>query len=168
MRRILGIAIVLGAAVMASSLALAATGQGTSRHERHAQTIRLTASTFDSRDLDLGPTGPTLGDYFVVTEDLFRHGKKVGTDDGTCTITRIEPKKGTPKRGALTCATTFVLPQGQIAVYGTRSAELASQKPPNFVLAITGGTGVYRRARGTVHIVDLNESDSRVTLRLDR
>lgn len=168
MRRNLGLAIVLGAAVMASSVALAATGHGTSRHGRQAQTIRLTASTFDSRDLDLGPTGPTLGDYFVVTEDLFRHGQKVGTDHGTCTITRIEPKNGTPERGALTCAATFVLPQGQIAVYGTRTAELASQKPPNFVLAVTGGTGVYKRARGTVHIVDLSQSDSRVILRLDR
>lgn len=169
MRRSFVIAIALALALAVSGLALAARGDnGKDSHKRHAQTIELTASGFADRDFDLGPPDLSLGDHFVVTEDLFRKGEKVGQDHATCTITRLEPRTGTPETGAVQCLATLVLPEGQITVQGVRTFALDAQEPPNFVLAVTGGTGAYKAARGTVHIVDLNETDSRLTLELIR
>ena len=167
MRRSFVVASALTSALALSGFALAAPGGAAEEsHQRHTRTIRLTASTFADQDVDVGPPDLTLGDYFVVTEDLFRRGEKVGQDHGVCTITRLEPRSGTLKRGAVQCAATLVLPEGQITVQGVRSSALDAQEPPNFFLAVTGGTGAYKAVRGSVHIVDLNETDSRLTLEL--
>jgi hypothetical protein len=167
MRRSITVASALTSALALSGFALAAPGgAGQDSHQRHARTIHLTASGFADQDVDVGPPDLTLGDHFVVTEDLFRQGEKVGEDHAVCTLTRLEPRSGTAERGAVQCVATFVLPEGQITVQGVRTFALDAQAPPNFVLAVTGGTGAYKAARGTVHIVDLNETDSRLTLEL--
>jgi hypothetical protein len=167
MRRSFVIAMALALALAVSGLALAARGDN-GKGKRHVQTIELTASGFADRDLDLDPPDLSLGDYFVVTEDLFRKGEKVGHDHATCAITRLEPRTGTPETGAVQCLATLVLPEGQITVQGVRTFALDAQEPPNFVVAVTGGTGAYKAARGSVHIVDINETDSRLTLELVR
>jgi hypothetical protein len=68
--------------------------------------------------------------------------KQVGTDLGFCI--RISPADG-----SWTCEWTTFLPKGQINVagpfYDTR----------NSVLAITGGTGAYRKARGEMNLNSL-------------
>ena len=168
MRRNFGLAIALALALAVSSVALAASGDGKRSRTRHTQTIQLTASSFATNDVLVDPPNSRLGDYFVATEDLFRKGEKVGHDDATCTLTRLQPKTGKPETGAVQCLGTFMLPEGQITVQGVRTFAFDAQEPPNFVLAITGGTGAYKAARGTVHIVDLNETDSRITLELIR
>ncbi len=176
MRRNLGIAIaiavVFALALVVSNFTLAA-GSDTAKNAKaddrdHVQTIQLTATLFANKDFDLDPSGLSLGDYFVVTENLFRQGKKVGTDHAVCTITRLEPPTGTPKRGALQCVVTLVLPEGQITVQGVRTGSLSQQQPPRFTLAITGGTGAYKTAHGQVRIVDISATDSRLTLTLIR
>ncbi len=168
MRRNFGIAIALALALVVSSLALAASGDGKGGQRRDAQTIQLTASSFATNDVFADPPDLSLGDYFVATEDLFEKGKKVGHDHATCTLTRLEAKTGKPETGAVQCLITFMLSEGQITVQGVRTFAFDAQEPPNFVLAITGGTGAYKTVRGTVHIVDLNETDSRITLELIR
>jgi hypothetical protein len=104
----------------------------------------------------------------VATEDLFRKGRKVGSDHATCTVTRLEPSTGTPEMGTLQCAVSLVLPDGQITGQGARMFDLVGQELPDFVLALTGGTGAYVGVGGSMHIVDLNETDSRLTLELVR
>ncbi len=47
---------------------------------------------------------------------------------------------------------------------GVRTGSLSSRQPPRFTLAITGRTGAYKTAHGQVRIVDLNVTDSRLTL----
>jgi hypothetical protein len=59
-------------------------------------------------------------------------------------------------------------PQGQVTAQGVRTGALNQRQPPRFTLAITGGTGAYNTARGQVRIVDLNATDSRLTLTLIR
>jgi hypothetical protein len=66
------------------------------------------------------------------------------------------------------CLVTLLLPEGQITVQGVRTGSLTQQLPPPFVLAITGGTGAYKTAHGEVRIVDINATDSRLTLKLIR
>ncbi len=168
MRRNFGIAVALALALVVGSLALAASGDGKGNQRRNGQTIQLTASSFATNDVLVDPPDLSLGDYFVATEDLFRKGRKVGHDHATCTLTRLEPKTGNPQTGAVQCLVTLMLPEGQITTQGVRTFALDAQEPPNFVLAITGGTGAYKAARGSVHIVDLNATDSRLTVRLIR
>jgi hypothetical protein len=52
--------------------------------------------------------------------------------------------------------------------HATRRPVASQRQPPRFTLAITGGTGAYNTARGQVRIVDLNATDSRLTLTLIR
>ena len=167
MPRSLSVVIMLATALVVATVAVASSPDNrTGKSARHTRTMRLTASSFADRDFDVRPRGISLGDNFVATENLFRGGKKVGEDHGTCEITRLEPKRGKAKTGGLQCLVTLVLPEGQITLQGARTAVLASQEPPRFVLAVTGGTGAFRNARGTVRIVDLNRTDSRLTVRL--
>ena len=171
MRRNIGIAIAIALALplVVSNFTLAAGSDNAKSDNRaHVQTIQLTATAFADKDFDLNPPDLSLGDYFVATENLFRQGKKVGTDHAICTITRLEPSTGTPKRLGLQCVATLVLPEGQITAQGVRSESLSQQQPPRFVLAVTGGTGAYKTVHGEVRIVDINATDSRLTLTLIR
>ncbi len=68
--------------------------------------------------------------------------------------------------GALACLATLALTDGQITLQGVRFASLTQQQLPRFTLAITGGTGAYKTAHGQVRIVDINATDSRLTLTL--
>lgn len=171
MRRNLGIAtaIALALALVVSNFTLAVGSDNAKGDDRdRVQTIQLTATSFADQDVDVDPSGLSLGDSFVATEDLFRKGKKVGSDHAVCTLTRLEPPTGTPERFAAQCLATLVLPEGQITLQGVRTGSLSQQEPPRFTLAITGGTGVYKTAHGQVRIVDINETDSRLTLTLIR
>jgi hypothetical protein len=168
MRRSFVVASALTSTLALSGVAVAAPGGGENSHQGHARTMHLTASSFANQDVDVGPPDLSLGDYFVATEDLFRHGERIGQDHALCTLTRLEPRRGTPESGAVQCVATFVLPEGQITVQGVRTFALDAQEPPNFVLAVTGGTGAYKAVGGSVHIVDLNATDSRLTLALVR
>jgi hypothetical protein len=173
MRRNLGagiaIVIALALALVASNFTRAA-GSGTAPggDRGQVQTIRLTATSFAAKDVDLNPRGLSLGDQFVATENLFRQGTKAGTDHATCMLTRLEPRAGAPKRFAAQCLVTLVLPEGQVTAQGVRTGALSQRQLPRFTLAITGGTGAYTTARGQVRIVDLNATDSRLTLTLIR
>src|SRR5262245_9361006 len=153
---------------MVSCFAMAVDGSGKGEARRGTQTIRLTASAFADKEFDLDPPDLSLGDYFVATEDLFRKGANVGADHAVCTITRLEPTTGTPETGVAQCSASLVLPEGQLTAQGARTFALDAQEPPNFFLAITGGTGAYKGARGSIHIVDINETDSRLTVELIR
>ena len=118
MRRNLGvgmaIVIALALALVASNFTRATGGSTATGGDRdQVQTIRLTATSFADKDIDLNPPDLSLGDYFVATENLFRQGTKVGTDHATCTITRLQPRTGAPKRFAAQCLATLVLPEGQ-------------------------------------------------------
>src|SRR5262249_36527201 len=82
--------------------------------------------------------------------------------------TRLEPRTGAPQRFAAHCLATLVLPEGQVTAQGVRTGALSQRQPPRFTLAIIGGTGAYTTAPGQVRIVDLNATDSRLTLTLIR
>jgi len=67
-----------------------------------------------------------------------RTGQKVGTDQGQCVRTVVGE--------AFECYWTTFLPRGQITVEGPFYDTADS------TLAITGGTGAYRNARGTMDL----------------
>jgi hypothetical protein len=164
MRRIIGvIALALILVTGNFTAASAATTNGSSDDGR-TRTLHILARTIDSTELDLGAPGPSLGDQFVFTDDLLQDGRSVGTDHGTCTVTRIT---GTAPSRTVTdqCLVTLVLERGQITVQGA-AAFPEQGMPALFALAVTGGTGAYRTAHREVLVRILNETDADLTVRL--
>ncbi len=108
-------------------------------------TLALYEHDTEQHVIDHGSPGPTPGDQFIFAGDVFDRpgGVFLGRANGICTTLT-----GDDKGGETTCSATFNLDGGQVAVQGTLdSAALFSSGNPN-PLFITGGTGIYRNARG--------------------
>ena len=89
---------------------------------------------------DTGAPGDSAGDVLTFANEVFdaRDQAKVGSDQGYC----IRTVPGT----SYECNWTTLLPGGQITVEGP------FYDTKDSTLAITGGTGRYRHARGTMEL----------------
>ncbi|NGO13108.1 hypothetical protein G5C60_37310 [Streptomyces sp. HC44] len=92
---------------------------------------------------------PGIGDSFAFAEDLSRTkgGDRVGRGGVTCTVVRT----GNP--GDLHCVGTYVLsrePGGQLTAQTLMAFDPSDETPAAFDIAITGGTGDFRDARGSI------------------
>jgi hypothetical protein len=162
---ILGAMLAVLLAVTSASLAFA----GGSRHENSGD-VRVLHVTLQHRgqdaDLDLGTSGPSIGDRFVFSGNLVRNGKQVGVGAGDCVIVLFRPgpdPQGEPEALTDQCVATLSLPKGQITAQGL----VDRTGPVPIRLAITGGTGAYRTAHGELETSGPNEQgDERLTLRL--
>ena len=137
MKRLLTLIVLAAAAVLAVTLAAGSTGAASSGGgKRIAVFERATTDTL----VDLPPAGDSLGDTLTFANEVFdaRTGKKFGTDQGHCVRTVVGE--------AFECFWTTFLPRGQITVQGPFYDAADS------TLAITGGTGAYRNARGTMDL----------------
>lgn len=94
--------------------------------------------------IDTGALGDSTGDLLTFHNEVFDETDSVvvGTDQGQCI--RIDPVAGTWE-----CAWTNFLEGGQITVQGPFFDTSSS------TLAITGGTGAYKNAGGTMKLVAL-------------
>jgi hypothetical protein len=119
-----------------------------------------------SKDIDVPPTGPSLGDSNVFSETVTRSGKKVGVAGGVCTTIMVTTKAGKVATVTQQCLVTASLPAGQLTFQGI--ATFTTTGPvttPTF--AITGGTGAYRTARGQITVTQLsNPNNSKVVVDL--
>src|SRR5262245_26666683 len=137
MKRLLTLAALTAAAVLVVVLAVGATGAASSGGGKRIHVFeRATTDTL----VDLRPRGDSVGDTLTFANEVFdpRTGQKVGTDQGQCVRTVV----GT----AFECSWTTFLPRGQITVEGPFYDAADS------TVAITGGTGAYRNARGTMDL----------------
>jgi hypothetical protein len=136
-------------------VALVATTAGpfaaTGRHGAPAP-LQLRSQLQDARAVDAPPTGTSAGDQLVFTERLLdARGRVVGTDAATCV--RLFDQRSL-------CTGTYVLPGGQLMV------QLVQPGPTGvYAQAVTGGTGRYAGARGTV-VVDQRADGDRFTFRV--
>jgi hypothetical protein len=144
---ILGAVIAVVALVVgAVSPALGAPGEGAastfSGQADKQQTIRVLAvfTEFDA-NIDLGAPGLSLGDEVVFSGNLLQAGNQVGRIGVVCTFVSTQ----NANRVEAQCPTTSILPGGQITTQGT-----IVNRSLNFTLPITGGSGLYDRARGQV------------------
>lgn len=139
MKRVLVPAAVLGAAILTFAVVNATAGSSRSREGgtihviEHATTDAVTNGTADD----------SAGNILTFANGVFDSSdtKKVGTDQGYCV--RIEAGK------SWECNWTTFLPGGQITVEGPFLDAGDSS------LAITGGTGRYRKAHGTMKLHSL-------------
>jgi hypothetical protein len=97
-------------------------------------------------------TSPPLGDVFVLSANILDdRGRLIGRDGGACTTTAQD--------GTVVCNLGLKLPGGELTFGGLANG-------PDNVFAITGGTGIYRNARGEAHAVDTSPLTSNVTITL--
>ena len=97
--------------------------------------------------IDTGLPGDTTGDLLTFHNAVFNatNAKRVGRDQGDCI--RIAPS-----HGSWECRWVTRVPGGSITVEGPFF------DAQNSVLAVTGGTGIYRNARGTMGLQARNGS----------
>ena len=169
MRRQLRLGAAAGLALAAGGATVAATSASSDSAgvdtRRSAEVIRLAAKEVSSGFLDLGESDFSEGDQVHFTNDLYSGNSKVGEDGGWCVVTRLTAE------GAATfeCLGTNSLPEGQVTVQGVVTYGPGEEiKSEPYHLAITGGTGRYQAARGTVEVHEVSGEEFNVTFRFVR
>jgi hypothetical protein len=151
----LGIVVaVAGVGALAVSSAGPATGGDPTRDGDHRHTVRVLSTTVGEAFIDVGRRGESLGDSFVFNARLNRQGKKIGHVGVVCTITSIQ-------REEAQCLGTAKLPRGQVSVQG-----LVRGEREVFSFPITGGTGAFEAAGGTLVVRPLSNTRERLTFRI--
>jgi len=149
MKRVLSIVLPLGGIlvlVLVIAVSAWASGSGHARSGRaggSGKAITVVEHATTDTTTDTGAKDDSVGDILTFANDVFdsRDAKKVGTDNGYCLRT--------VKGAAYECNWTTILAGGQITVEGPFFDAKDS------TLAITGGTGRYRGARGTMDLHSL-------------
>lgn len=149
-----------GAAVTTVVLgAILASGTGDSRAaSRTADAAPLTmqfgAVTVQSIRLNVGVPAASIGDRLVFSHTLtdIKDSKTVGLSGLECALTSVTTSKPKGDKKPVTsarshCVATIVLTDGQIAAQGLTDL---TDPAGNFELAVTGGTGKYSGAAGTL------------------
>ncbi len=162
MKRIIGILAVALALIVGNLTLTSATASSSSSND-HRTTLHLVSNTVDEADLDFNEKGPSLGDQFVFTDNLFKNGKRVGEDHGSCTLVRITGT-GASAEFTVHCQVTLVLAAGQITLQG--AVTFTGQGPQTNTVAITGGTGAYQTAHGQVRVREVSETRTELTVQL--
>jgi hypothetical protein len=132
--------LVLATVVAAGSIVAVSSASSNARRASRATTIRVIEHADTDATTDTGAAGDSAGDVLTFANPIFdRHNaKQVGSDQGYCV--RVVP--GT----SYECTWTTFVKGGQIVVQGPYFDAKDS------TLAVTGGTGRYRRARGTMRL----------------
>jgi hypothetical protein len=161
MRIKLGLGALLALLLAVGSISLASAG---SSDKKPSDTGRVQVLKVMDRqvstDFDLDKNGQySQGDLHTFAGDLFRHGKKIGTDGGSCTVLRFERPSVTAQ-----CVATLSLPKGQVTVQGL--VAFTDPGKVRFVHAVTGGTGAYRTAHGELVGQTIDANQAHLTLKL--
>jgi Allene oxide cyclase barrel like domain len=150
-------------AVVALGVLVFGTGVAAAHGDR-GETLRLVAVDTVEEFIDVGVSGPSLGDEFVFSETLRKDRRDVGRSGGVCTITRGVPPYDIVD---LQCVVTLSLRGGQITLQGLNEVQ-GEDDPGPFTLAITGGTGKYRGASGEATFRRRSEDRGVYRLRFDK
>jgi hypothetical protein len=147
---------------LAGLLALATAGAGTAyaHGDDGGRTIKLVEANATAQPVfaDTGDPGPSVGDLVVVKDGLnFHNGGHAGDFSQSCTLVTLN---SSPLNSGYECTGSIVLAGGTITLAGPFNPSLADQ-----AAAVTGGTGIYRAARGDAGI--RAEADQ-ITVRLVR
>ena len=152
----------LAAVVAAAGLAVTSAQANQHTHVQRSATTRTSLAApqitvveraVTDTAVDVGPTGDSRGDLLAFANPVYNrtNANKVGRDQGSCIRTVVGK--------AWQCSFTTWLAKGSLVVegpfYDTRDS----------VLAITGGTGSYSRARGVMHLHARNAKGTAFTFR---
>ncbi len=148
--------VVVGVALAMLGLAVGVVAPASSGETYRRVTLRLTEKAADNRDhqafVDVGREGPSVADYVVISQDpIFdaRRARQVGDGRGDCVAVRAREAPAGPPELTLECDVTFVLAGGLITTEGPFAPAGGRS-----VVAVTGGTGPYRAAHGTMTAIN--------------
>jgi hypothetical protein len=132
-----------GSALKAWGFPSGLVGGGVVPHITNARQLVLLGRNFTATNVDNPPVGTSQGDELAVEGQLFTfHGAPAGRLEVHETLTGIGPGPGS----RLLITFTARLSHGQIAAIGVAGA----QHQNRINVAVVGGTGRYRNARGEV------------------
>jgi allene oxide cyclase len=141
MKRVLALLILVVAGAVAAGVALADRGGGGHGNGHHGKVLHVIEhATTDAVTNQGDGAGDVVGDILTFTNEVFdkTDTSKVGSDQGYCVRMTVGE--------SWECVWTTILARGQLTVegpfYDTRDS----------VLAITGGTGKYANARGSMEL----------------
>ncbi|MFD0077421.1 hypothetical protein ACFVIY_33830 [Streptomyces sp. NPDC127166] len=157
------LAALIACAPVTSAAADAGSAHGKSHGKGQGRVITLIGRLAEQTRYPVNPGGvpAAQGDRTVVRSDLYDlDDNLVGETGGHCTTTRVA------NGGAEECVVTYTLPGGQITVQGMLFGFLNPGPAPSFDNAITGGTGEFDRARGSVHADTIGVGVRRFTITL--
>jgi hypothetical protein len=154
-RRVVTTGAVLGVVALTAGSVGTATGQGGGGHHDHGDKLRVLSTNTEEAFVDVGEADFSLGDEFVFTSELTKYGKLVGHTGVVCTITSVEREESQ-------CVGTASFYKGQITIQGLLAGE-----PEEFGFAITGGTGAFEGAEGTLVVRELSDTEELLTFYLD-
>jgi hypothetical protein len=120
--------------------------------------IAVIAHQQTDKQINAGPKGLSPGDRDVSSARLTHAGAAYGSFDSVCEVT-LATKSSVHEL----CSQTFNLPEGAITSAG--GVVSGARGPAPFDWAITGGTGPYAEATGSVHVVPGNRA-VRMTINL--
>ncbi|MFF5505658.1 hypothetical protein [Streptomyces roseolus] len=149
---------------VAASLAAVAVGMGAvegagAAPPKRPEVIEMAVRNDQYTAVDLGPAGPSLGDMDVYSGTAVKDGRTVGRGGGHCQVIHLKGEETTSQ-----CLITMEVERGSLTMQSlwTRGAGASLD------MAITGGTGVYRDARGIARFWDIATPDERVRLEILR
>ena len=155
-KRLVATGVVLGVVALTAGSISSATGQGGGGHHgNHGDKVRVLSTNTEEGFVDVGDPDFSLGDQFIFTSELTKRGKLVGHTGVVCTVTSLEREESQ-------CVGTASFHKGQITIQGLLSGE-----PEEFEFPITGGTGAFEGAGGTLVVKELSETQELLTFYLD-
>lgn len=135
-----------GAAALATTAVLATAGSAAPKH----RTLHFTSKS--QPGIGFFPEGaPHQGSQLGFGDKIT--GSDHGTDRGVCTVIGDDTL----------CTVVVTLSKGTLAVQG-----LVPQHPHKTPLAVTGGTGAYKGARGTARATEVNATTTTIDVSLVR
>ncbi len=135
-------------------------GGSQEEQSEQADTFTVVAPRDVEQQIDLGEEGPSVGDLYVFSGPLFDESEEeeLGRIDGQCTTTSA-PGPGAEARRLCVVNATFAEEREGAEIDAQGVGRLEAE---DVVLAVTGGTGNYRNARGVATF--RFESDGRVVI----
>lgn len=126
--------LVVGVAVATAMVA----GMARSGERMQASVLHFYEKQGKTTLVDNAPKGKTrsAGDFFVFTNPVFtRHGGRVGSDEGTCTVIHGKPF-------VAQCTATLQIPGGQLMLQRLDTGD------SSYSVAVIGGTDAFSGASG--------------------
>jgi hypothetical protein len=117
-------------------------------------TFTSTEKQGEEHAIDTRPKGPSVGDRWLLASTLRQGGKVAGRLEGDCV--------GVDKTyGVLQCSVVVILPDGRLTLQGASvSKRIPRVGGTGEEYAITGGTGAYQGATGTMRRVGNGARDT--------
>jgi Dirigent-like protein len=141
--------------VLVVGLASSLVAAGCGGNDEETETLELVSITNPKteQNVDVGESGESAGDHFILNEELQQDGEAVGTTHADCTLT------GTRQDPTGFCRAALELDQGTLVLEGPFNFEQETVE-----LAIIGGTGDYENASGTATFDVSEQKETPVTV----